>query len=151
MGIRESELQSDSADRERDPYFRAGSVQEPQTRTLTIADKTSGGWDPSDPNIKLAGPSLREEIEQGFKNVEMVLRNAGAQGWEDVYKMHSYHAKWEGDVAGGSVEEGPTKIMADMLQKYGKGVKPVWTEIGVARLGLEAMRIEIEVEAYVKN
>ena len=26
---------------------------------------------------------------------------------------------------------------------------PIWTEIGVAKLGLESMRVEIEVEAFL--
>lgn len=95
--------------------------------------------------------SLAEEIEQAFKNVELALQTVGAKGWENVYIVRSYHAKWDGGITGGGADEGATKIMADMFKKYCVSHKPLWTEIGVTRLGLEQMSVEIEVEAYLGN
>lgn len=40
--------------------------------------------------------------------------------------------------------------MVRNLRKWcGEDHMPIWTEIGVSTLALEAMRVEIEVEAYV--
>ena len=119
-----------------------------QQASFLTAKAVEGGWDP-DSDVVALRSTLAEEIEQAFKNVELALKTAGAKGWENVYKLHSYHAHWQDDVASGEVDQGPTKIIADMLRKYCGHHKPVWTQIGVARLGMEKMRIEIEVEAYV--
>lgn len=40
--------------------------------------------------------------------------------------------------------------MTGCLKKWcGEDHRPIWTEIGVAGLALEDMRVEIEVEAWV--
>ena len=38
--------------------------------------------------------------------------------------------------------------MGECFAKWMPDHKPIWTEIGVAKLGLDEMRVEIEVSAY---
>jgi enamine deaminase RidA (YjgF/YER057c/UK114 family) len=71
------------------------------------------------------------------------LKDAGVKdGWKNVYKVVSYHL------------EVNDEVIAKMASEYEKwcgkdGHRPIWTLIGVTRLGLDAMRVEIEVVAHV--
>ncbi|WP_191059786.1 RidA family protein [Geminicoccus harenae] len=95
-----------------------------------------GGW-----NDELEIPeSLEEEIAQAFRNVERTLAAAGA-GWEHVVHVNSYH------VGGFPPEVNAT--MARLYRHYMPDHAPIWTQLGVAALGLPTMRIEIRVTAIL--
>jgi enamine deaminase RidA (YjgF/YER057c/UK114 family) len=103
-----------------------------------------GGWNPS---ADLTSPStwisqdLDTEIDQAFSNVELALKAAGGKGWSQVYSVRSYHLP---------VDDAATSAMVRNLQQWcGSDHHPIWTEIGVASLGLPTMRVEIEVEAFL--
>ncbi|KAL2823432.1 hypothetical protein BDW59DRAFT_173434 [Aspergillus cavernicola] len=65
-----------------------------------------GGWDP--------------------KTGEFYKENAGGKGWEQVYRVNSYHVP----------------INNEALEAM-----PIWTCVGVTRLGEDDMHVEIEVVA----
>lgn len=103
-----------------------------------------GGWNPS---ADLSSPStwisqdLNTEIDQAFANVDLALKAAGGKGWSQVYSVRSYHLP---------LDEDATSAMVRNFQQWcGPEHRPIWTEIGVAKLGLESMRVEIEVEAFL--
>ncbi|KAM0718733.1 hypothetical protein Q7P37_005804 [Cladosporium fusiforme] len=107
--------------------------------TLTL--QLLGGWDPLTLPITISS-DLDTEIDQAFANVELALRCAGGKGWSQVYSVRSLHIP---------VDEKATVAMVRNLKKWcGPDHRPIWTEIGVASLGAEGMRVEIEVEAYVE-
>ena len=95
-----------------------------------------GGWDD-----ELQFPaSLQEEIAQAFRNVARTLATAGAS-WKDVVHVHSYHV-------GGFPPE-VNETMARLYREYMPDHAPIWTELGVEKLGAPEMRIEIRVTAIV--
>lgn len=83
--------------------------------------------------------NIREEIEQAFKNVDLNLKDAGGKGWEQVFRVTSYHTEITPEVAA---------TMAEQFGKWMPDHKPIWTEIGVKQLGAPKMNVEIEVVAY---
>ncbi len=95
-----------------------------------------GGWD-DDLQIP---ESLADEIAQAFRNVERTLATAGA-GWEHVVHVNSYHV-------GGFPSE-VNDVMVRLYRHYMPNHAPIWTQVGVAALGLPTMRIEIRVTAIV--
>jgi enamine deaminase RidA (YjgF/YER057c/UK114 family) len=95
-----------------------------------------GGWS----NDLQIPESLEQEISQAFVNVEKTLAVAGA-GWEHVIHVNSYHV-------GGFPPE-VNETMTKMYRKYMPNQSPIWTQLGVAALGLAAMRIEIRVTAVI--
>jgi enamine deaminase RidA (YjgF/YER057c/UK114 family) len=100
-----------------------------------------GGWEPNPEKIdfsNLIKPDLMDEIDQAFANVDHALKDAGGKGWEQVYKIVSYHTDIESQHA----------RVAENSKKWMPNHTPVWTEIGVAGLGAPGMHIEIDVQAY---
>ncbi|KAA0972970.1 RidA family protein [Pseudomonas sp. ANT_H12B] len=95
-----------------------------------------GGWD-DDLHIP---ESLEEEITQAFQNLERTLATAGAS-WDQVVHVNSYHV-------GGFPPE-VNEVMARLYRHYMPNHAPIWTQVGVAALGLPTMRIEIRVTAIV--
>ncbi|MBX9910854.1 MAG: hypothetical protein K2Z25_19390 [Beijerinckiaceae bacterium] len=95
-----------------------------------------GGWD-DDLQIP---ESIEVEIEQAFQNVERTLATAGA-GWEHVVHVNSYHV--------GGFPAVVNETMSKLYRQYMPNHAPIWTEIGVAALGLPTMRIEIRVTAIL--
>lgn len=91
-------------------------------------------------NNTLIPTSVSEEIDQAFANVDFVLKKAGGKGWSQVYKIITLST---------SIPEQHGDIVRN-LKKWMPGEVPhaTWTEIGVAHLGNEKMRFEIEVEAW---
>ncbi|KAK2766980.1 hypothetical protein FQN54_006297 [Arachnomyces sp. PD_36] len=47
-----------------------------------------GGWDPHTGEFY---KEINAQIDQAFANVELNLQHAGGQGWEQVYRVNSYH------------------------------------------------------------
>ncbi|TBU91961.1 RidA family protein [Phytopseudomonas dryadis] len=95
-----------------------------------------GGWD-DDLQIP---ESLEDEIAQAFRNLERTLATAGA-GWEHVVHVNSYHV--------GGFPAQVNEQMARLYRHYMPDHAPIWTQVGVAALGLPAMRIEIRVTAIL--
>lgn len=104
---------------------------------LHMVDPSSGGWNPTSGEIK---KDLHEEIDQAFENVDYNLKNAGGQGWSQVFRVHTYHT----DMSDEALEH-----MVKNLRKWMPDHQPVLTVVGVAKLGREDMRIEVEVSAYI--
>lgn len=103
----------------------------------------SGGWDPSATRMEDVGPSISDDVDaqtdQAFANVEIALKDAGGKGWQQVYSIRSLHV---------GLDAKATAAMTRNLRKYCPETPPIWTEYGVAALGLPEMRVEIEVEAF---
>lgn len=100
-----------------------------------------GGWYPELTSEGISFPkTLKEEIEQAFANVDMNLKNAGGKGWEQVYRVYSFHTEITPEVS---------QIMAENYRKYAPH-GPIWTQIGVKQLGVPEMHVEIEVVALDK-
>ncbi|KAJ9638981.1 hypothetical protein H2201_005890 [Coniosporium apollinis] len=97
-----------------------------------------GGWDPTG---KLDANDVEGQVDLAFQNVNRVLQAAGLRGWEDVYSVRSYHVDMDASF----------EFVVDRFKKHCPDHRPIWTCIGVTRLGLPEMLIEIEVEAYAKK
>ena len=83
--------------------------------------------------------SIEEEIAIAFKNVETALKMVGGKGWSQVYRVNSYHVPMNDEA------------MAAMVRNFKKWMpnhRPIWTCIGVPRLGDPEMKVEIEVVAH---
>lgn len=92
-----------------------------------------GGWDPVTGEV---ATNAREQVELTIRNTDKVLKAAGLRGWDDVYLIRSFH-----------VDIDETLLMVDdVLRKRITGHRPAWTAVGVTRLALSTMEIEIEVE-----
>ncbi|KAI1081850.1 putative L-PSP endoribonuclease family protein [Whalleya microplaca] len=95
-----------------------------------------GGWDPQTGIILT---EINAQIDQAFKNVDLNLKHAGSKGWSQVYRINSYHIPLNDEALGAMVRN---------FKLYMPDHQPIWTCIGVTRLGLDDMRVEIEVVAH---
>lgn len=95
-----------------------------------------GGWDPQTGEIP---KDISAQIDQAFANVELNLKDAGGKGWEQVYRINSYHVP---------VNDEALEAMARSLRKNMPNHQPIWTCVGVTELAEEAMKVEIEVVAH---
>ncbi|KAF2003569.1 YjgF-like protein [Amniculicola lignicola CBS 123094] len=96
-----------------------------------------GGWDPETGKMST---EINAQIEQAFANVDLNLKDAGGKGWEQVFRVNSYHLPLN-DEALAAMKRGFDKWMPNH--------RPIWTTVGVQRLGIDDMRVEIEVVAHV--
>ncbi|KAL8982007.1 MAG: hypothetical protein Q9205_003371 [Flavoplaca limonia] len=96
-----------------------------------------GGWNCTSGEMK---KDLYEEIDQAFENVDRNLKDAGGEGWSQVFRVNSYHTDMSNEALGHMVKN---------LRKWMPNHQPLLTCVGVAKLAQEDMRIEIEVSAYV--
>lgn len=108
-----------------------------------ILTRALGGWDPSstspDQAFTKVEHEIKDEIDQAFRNVELNLKSAGGKGWTQVFRVNSYHTDLTPEVLG------------RMTENFGKWMpdhKPVWTAVGVTKLGVDGMHVEIEVSAH---
>lgn len=95
-----------------------------------------GGWDPT------TGAIYREinaQTDQAFANVDLALRTAGGAGWSQVFRVTSYHVPINNEAMDAVVRN---------LRKWTPDHEPLWTCVGVSRLGEDDMRVEIEVVAH---
>lgn len=110
------------------------------SQAVKIGDRVEtsgqGGWDDG---FQIP-EAIDEEIAQAFRNVERTLAKAGA-GWKHVIHVNSYH------VGGFPPELNETIVR--LFRHYMPDHAPIWTQVGVAALGLPAMRIEIRVTAVI--
>ncbi|KAE8410701.1 L-PSP endoribonuclease family protein [Aspergillus pseudocaelatus] len=95
-----------------------------------------GGWDPTTGVIHR---EINAQIDQAFANVDMNLKHAGGKGWEQVFRVNSYHVP---------LNDEALEAMVCNFKKYVPNHEPVWTVVGVSRLGEDDMRVEIEVVAH---
>jgi enamine deaminase RidA (YjgF/YER057c/UK114 family) len=96
----------------------------------------TGGWDP---DTFVIPRDLSTQISQAFKNVELNLKNAGAQGWSEVYKIVRYHAPLNNEAV---------ELVVENMRKYCPHHQPCWTAVGVQQLRGDDMRAEIDVMAH---
>lgn len=95
-----------------------------------------GGWDP---NTGAYNTEINAQIAQAFANVDLCLRDAGGKGWSQVFRVNSYHIPLNNEALA-AMKKGFEKWMPDHA--------PIWTTVGVQRLGDDDMRVEIEVVAH---
>ena len=95
-----------------------------------------GGWNRETGEFLL---EINAQIDQAFENVEHNLKEAGGKGWSQVFRINSYHVPINTEALG---------AMTRNFKKWMPDHKPVWTCVGVTRLGEDDMRVEIEVVAH---
>lgn len=116
-----------------------------------------GGWDPSTGSLSPseakegddAGSTgdkqfldVATQISNALNSIETVLKAAGcSNGWADVYQVRSYHVHLDSDAF--------FTMVAKVKEKCGADHRPIWTAVGVDKLGLDGMKVEIEVEAIL--
>jgi len=81
--------------------------------------------------------SLKDHIEQAWKNVEAALIDAGGKGLDEVYSINTYHCP---------MSEESLMVCVEYVKKH-MPHKPIWTAVGVAALADPGMKIEIVVKA----
>ncbi|KAI0549173.1 YjgF-like protein [Xylaria scruposa] len=102
----------------------------------TIQISGQGGWDPNGGGIP---HDIQAQIDQAFANVELALKTAGGKGWEQVFSVRSYHLPLNNEALEAVVRN---------FRTWCPDHQPLWTCIGVQRLGEDDMRVEIEVQAF---
>ncbi|BEI79826.1 hypothetical protein CcaverHIS002_0103550 [Cutaneotrichosporon cavernicola] len=95
-----------------------------------------GGWNPETGEIYR---EINKQIDQAFEVVQLALTTAGSKGWEQVYRINSYHVPLNNEAL---------EAMVRNMRKWMPNHKPLWTCVGVSRLGQDDMRVEIEVVAH---
>ncbi|KAG5660918.1 hypothetical protein KAF25_002561 [Fusarium avenaceum] len=95
-----------------------------------------GGWDPQTGEFE---KEINAQIDLAFANVERCLRDAGGKGWTQVFRVNSYHVPINDEAMGAMVRN---------FKKWMPDHQPLWTCVGVSRLGEDDMRVEIEVVAH---
>lgn len=103
---------------------------------MQLLTEGPGGWDPATSQINT---EINAQIDQAFANVELNLKNAGGKGWSQVFRITSYHVP---------LNDEAMRAMVRNLKKYAPDHQPLWTVLGVSRLGYDDMRVEIEVTAH---
>ncbi|PVI02670.1 YjgF-like protein [Periconia macrospinosa] len=98
-----------------------------------------GGWDPLTSEIPT---DLDEEIDRAFANVEHCLKDSGGAGWCEVYKIRLYLTDMSEQAVVAAVRN---------LKAWNPNHRPILTCIGVTKLGLPGMRVEVEVKANVQK
>ncbi|KID95218.1 Endoribonuclease L-PSP/chorismate mutase-like protein, partial [Metarhizium majus ARSEF 297] len=95
-----------------------------------------GGWDP---DTGVFEKEINAQVDLAFSNVDRALKDAGGKGWEQVFRINSYHLPLNREAE---------EAMVRNLKKWMPNHQPLWTCIGVARLAEDDMRVEIEVSAH---
>ena len=95
-----------------------------------------GGW-----NEELEIPTdIEAEIRFAFRNIELVLKEAGAR-WDHVVHVNTYHV--------GGFPPIVNDTIVRLYRQYMQHHAPIWTQVGVESLGLPQMRFEIRVTAII--
>ncbi|KAH6611678.1 putative L-PSP endoribonuclease family protein [Boeremia exigua] len=95
-----------------------------------------GGWDPQS---EVFPTEINAQIDLAFENVERNLKDAGGKGWSQVFRVNSYHVPINNEALAAMVRN---------FRKWMPDHEPIWTCVGVTRLGEDDMRVEIEVVAH---
>lgn len=101
-----------------------------------VIDYGTGGWDPK---TGVFHREINAQIDQAFANVDLNLKNAGGKGWEQVFRVNSYHVP---------INNEALEAMVRNFKHWMPNHQPIWTCVGVTRLGEDDMRVEIEVVAH---
>ncbi|KAK7413391.1 hypothetical protein QQX98_007768 [Neonectria punicea] len=124
-------------------YEKAGVNKKAQfkySQAVRIGDRIEcagqGGWDP---HTEVFEKEINAQIDLAFANVERNLKDAGGKGWSQVFRVNSYHVP---------INNEALEAMVRNFRKYMPDHEPIWTCVGVTRLGEDDMRVEIEVVAY---
>lgn len=96
----------------------------------------TGGWDHA---TGVFHREINAQIDQAVANVELNLKDAGGKGWEQVFRVNSYHAPLNNEAL---------EAMVRNFKRYTPDHQPLWTVVGASRLGEDDMRVEIEVVAH---
>jgi enamine deaminase RidA (YjgF/YER057c/UK114 family) len=96
--------------------------------------QAAGGWDRETEEFP---EDLSKEVDQAFENVEVAIQQAGAKGWDQVYKIRVYVAVPISEIA-----EPIVRNLKERCKNHG----PLMTAVQVAGL-FKDMRIEIEAYA----
>jgi len=114
--------------------------QAPHSKSIipdnVLSHQIKGGWNPEDGVVY---KDINQQIDQAFANVELALKDAQGKGWSQVFKVISYHLP---------LNEEALEAMLRNFKRYMPDHKPIWSCVGVTRLALDDMRIEIEVVAH---
>ncbi|KAK4950316.1 hypothetical protein LTR10_011297 [Elasticomyces elasticus] len=123
--------------------FALGEIHMNQTVRIGNILKISGqgAWDPKATSFGTMNipDDVEAQTDQVFANVEHALKDAGGKGWSQVYSVRSLHV---------GLDDRVTAAMSRNFRRYCPGEPPIWTQVGVAALGIAAMKVEIEVEAF---
>ncbi|KAF2195203.1 endoribonuclease L-PSP [Zopfia rhizophila CBS 207.26] len=95
-----------------------------------------GGWDP---DTGVINTEINAQIDQAFANVDFCLKDAGGKGWSQVFRVNSYHVPLN--------DEAMTAMVRN-FKRWMPEHEPIWTCVGVTRLGMDDMRVEVEVVAH---
>ncbi|TGZ85505.1 endoribonuclease L-psp family protein [Ascodesmis nigricans] len=95
-----------------------------------------GGWDPATSKVH---EDIGDEVDQAFANVDLTLRDAGGEGWSQVYKVTVYLVEVSDEIVGHLVRN---------LKKWCPNHQPILTALAIKELGLPGMRVEVEVAAH---
>jgi enamine deaminase RidA (YjgF/YER057c/UK114 family) len=97
---------------------------------------TLGGWHA---DTGVYEKEINAQIDLAFQNVDLALKTAGGKGWSQVFRVNSYHVPLNNEAL---------EAMCRNFKKWMPDHQPIWTTIGVQRLGEDDMRVEIEVSAH---
>ena len=103
---------------------------------LALQLTSPGGWDRSTEEYP---EDIGKEVDQAFDNVEHAIQQAGASGWNQVYKTRIYITVPMDEIA-----EPVIRNLKTRCKEHG----PLMTVVQVAAL-YKIMRIEIEAEAHL--
>ncbi|KAB8272872.1 Endoribonuclease L-PSP/chorismate mutase-like protein [Aspergillus minisclerotigenes] len=110
------------------------------SQAVRISDRIEcsgqGGWDPETGEFY---KEINAQIDQAFANVDLAVKTAGGKGWAQVYRVNSYHVP---------INNEALEAMVRNFRKWMPDHEPLWTCVGVTRLGEDDMRVEIEVVAH---
>jgi non-canonical poly(A) RNA polymerase PAPD5/7 len=88
-------------------------------------------------------------MEAAFTNVSEVIKHVLSSsnpsldnGWDKVFHITSYHVNLD------QTRDEVLRCMLEQAKKWCPRHKPTWTLIGVDKLALPTMRVEVEVRAY---
>jgi enamine deaminase RidA (YjgF/YER057c/UK114 family) len=95
-----------------------------------------GGWNPETGEYY---KEINAQIDQAFKNCDLNLKDAGGKGWSQVFRVNSYHVPLNNEAI---------EAMIRNFKEWMPDCEPIWTCVGVTRLGEDDMRVEIEVVAH---
>ncbi|WVW84381.1 hypothetical protein I302_106415 [Kwoniella bestiolae CBS 10118] len=104
-----------------------------------IQTSGQGGWNPTKTDVIIPS-SLAEEVDRAFENLHLALTTAGGKGFSQVYRLRSYHM---------DLDEAAQEAMVRNMRKWMPDHQPIYTQIGVDKLAVPGMRVEIEAWAFV--
>ncbi|KAK3721081.1 hypothetical protein LTR37_003371 [Vermiconidia calcicola] len=121
-------------------YGESAREKSSYSQAVRVGDRIEcagqGGWNPE---TKVIHREINAQIDQAFANVDLTLKDAGGKGWSQVFRVNSYHIP---------LNDEALEAMVRNFKKWMPDHQPIWTCVGVTRLGMDDMRVEIEVVAH---